>query len=247
MKYRKYKYLKWAIIASGIAGLTISTHAKTYNGPEVAQTTPPGNPSYAAPPQPQTQTQMTPQTQTRSQGVPQSQPYTGTPQEQAYTNTEQEESAPPSNEEKHLYHGNELSLDLFGVGTLHEPYINSMGDRARHNTGNWGGGVGVNYFLGQHLGVGGDFYALSFKRSFVDVTTGNLIFRFPIGDTGLAPYVFGGAGYQFNGIDQIVAGGGGGIEYRCCEHIGVFVDVRWLAGVKTQSFGVGRAGIRLSF
>jgi hypothetical protein len=182
----------------------------------------------------------------QAQTETQTQTQTQTP---TYNTPEQAQTSPPPNDHwehyGHLYHGDEFSVDLFGVGTLHSSYFEN-GAEARHNL-QFGGGAGANYFLTRHLGIGGDFFSLSFHRSFVDTTTGNLIFRLPIADTGLAPYIFAGAGYQFQGIDQIVGGGGVGIEFRPCPHFGIFVDARYLAAVKTRDYGVGRAGIRLSF
>ncbi|HTV41897.1 MAG TPA: hypothetical protein VMF08_15045 [Candidatus Sulfotelmatobacter sp.] len=169
-------------------------------------------------------------------------------QTQTYNAPEQAQTAPPPGNHweqyGHLYHADELSVDLFGVSTLHSTYFNN-GAAARRNL-QFGGGAGVNYFLTRHLGIGGDFFAVNWHRSFVDTTTGNLIFRFPLG-CGLAPYIFGGAGYQFEGVDQIVGGGGAGLELRLMPHFSIFVDARYLAAVKTRDYGVGRAGVRLSF
>jgi len=43
-----------------------------------------------------------------------------------------------------------------------------------------------------------DAYTENTQHSFVDNTSGNLIIRFPFDAIRLAPYVFGGAGYQFD-------------------------------------------------
>jgi hypothetical protein len=145
----------------------------------------------------------------------------------------------------HLYHAGEASVDLFGVGLLHESDFHN-GALARHNL-RYGGGAGVNFFFTRFIGIGGDADSITFHHSFVDTTTGNLIFRIPIPGTGLAPYIFGGAGYQFQGIDQIIGGGGAGLELRLVPHFSIFVDARYMAAVKTQDFGIGRAGVRLSF
>ncbi len=167
-----------------------------------------------------------------------------------YNAPEQAQTAPPNQhwydqDREHMFHAGEFSVDLFGVGYLHASDFNN-GARARHNL-KFGGGAGVNFFLTKYLGVGGDFGSVTFRNSFVDTVTGSLIFRFPIGDTGLAPYLFAGAGYQFQGIDQIIGGGGAGVEFRLCPHFGIFVDGRYFAAVRTEDFGEGRAGVRLSF
>lgn len=170
---------------------------------------------------------------------------------QNYNASEDAQQTPPDQDgwhhwdHEHLYHDTELSVDMFGVGILHSYDFNN-GVRARHDL-RFGAGAGVNVFFTRYIGVGGDFTAISFRHSFVDTTTANLIVRFPIRGTGLAPYIFGGAGYQFQGIDQIIGGGGAGLELRLVPHFSIFVDGRYMAAVKTPDFGIGRAGVRLSF
>jgi hypothetical protein len=165
-----------------------------------------------------------------------------------YSAPEKAQTAPPDDTWEHyghMYHGNQLSLDLYGVGLLHSSDFNN-GVRARHNL-RYGGGAGLNYFFTRFIGIGADACAISFHHSFVDMTTGNLILRFPFPGTGLAPYIFGGAGYQFQGIDQVVGGGGVGLEVRVVPHLSFFVDGRYLAAARTEDFGMGRAGVRLTF
>jgi hypothetical protein len=168
-------------------------------------------------------------------------------QNPTYTTPEEAQTTPqPAPDDRwHLYHPCELSVDGFGMASLHEYDFNN-GVRARRDL-RWGGGAGINFFFTKYIGVGGDAYAVSTHHSFVDTTTGNLIFRVPIADTGIAPYIFGGAGYQFAGIDQLVGGGGLGVEFRLVQHFSLFVDARYLAAAKTADFGVGRAGVRISF
>lgn len=174
-------------------------------------------------------------------------------QNNTYNAPEQEQTAPPNHDHwhqwdqdrEHMYHAGEFSIDLFGVGYLHSSDFNN-GARARHNL-RFGGGAGVNFFFTKNIGIGGDFGATSFKQQFVNTVNGSLIVRFPIGDTGIAPYLVGGVGYQFEGIDQIIGGGGVGLEFRLCPHFSIFADARYFAAVKTENFGEGRAGVRLSF
>lgn len=162
-----------------------------------------------------------------------------------YATSEEAQTAPPADYHEHLYHACEFSMDLYGVGILHDNDFEN-GARARRDL-RWGGGAGVDYFFTRFIGVGADACAVTFHHSFVDTTTANLIVRFPIANTGLAPYIFGGAGYQFEGIDQIVGGGGAGLELRLVPHFGIFVDARYLAAAKTDGYGIGRAGVRLNF
>src|ERR1700722_9727033 len=146
-----------------------------------------------------------------------------------------------------FYRAQELSLDLFGAGSIGQQTIDHLsGNRLDHNT-RLGAGAGVNYSFCRYLGIGGDAYTENTARNFVDSTEGNLIGRLPIGHTGLAPYVFGGGGYQFDEVAQKFAQAGGGVEFRFCRHVGVFVDARYVIADKTDNYGVGRAGLRFSF
>jgi hypothetical protein len=146
-----------------------------------------------------------------------------------------------------LYRPNEFSIDLFGTGSVGRQTINNIsGNRISHD-GRLGAGVGANYFFTRYFGIGGDAYTENTAGSFVDNTSGNLVARLPLGTSGLAPYIFGGGGYQFDQVQQGFGQGGAGLEYRFTEKWGVFVDARYVIADKTADYGVGRVGLRLSF
>jgi hypothetical protein len=168
------------------------------------------------------------------------------PAQNNYAVSEQAGTAPPPDQERDLYPPCELSIDGSAIGVLHSYDFNSNGLHRKNYR--FGGDAGANVFFTKYIGVGADAFAVTGKNpSFVNTATGNLIFRVPIANTGIAPYVFGGAGYQFEGIDQIVGGGGVGLEVRLVQHFSVFADARYLAAVKTSDYGFARAGVRLSF
>jgi hypothetical protein len=146
-----------------------------------------------------------------------------------------------------FYRAQELSLDLFGSGSVGQPTIDHFtGGRIEQN-GRLGAGAGLNYFFCRYVGVGGDAYTENTRHDFIDSASGNLIGRLPIGDTGIAPYIFGGGGYQFDEVSQRFGQFGAGIEFRFCKNVGFFVDARYVVADKTDNYGVGRAGLRLSF
>jgi hypothetical protein len=146
-----------------------------------------------------------------------------------------------------FYRAQELSLDLFGSGSVGQQTIDHFtGGRIEHN-GRLGAGAGLNYFFCRYVGVGGDAYTESTRHDFIDSASGNLIGRLPIGDTGIAPYIFGGGGYQFDEVSQRFGQFGAGIEFRFCKNVGLFVDARYVVADKTDNYGVGRAGLRFSF
>jgi hypothetical protein len=83
----------------------------------------------------------------------------------------------------------------------------------------------------------------------VDYVVGNLYARLPLGNSGFAPYIFGGGGRAMSPTYQWTYGGGAGIEFRFNPTTGVFSDGRFLWGDKGTEFDelVIRAGVRLIF
>jgi hypothetical protein len=146
-----------------------------------------------------------------------------------------------------LFRGNELSLDGFATGSDGSYTIDHIStQRIRKNT-QGGAGVGLNYFFTRYVGIGADAYSENTTGTFIDNASGNLILRLPLGESGFAPYAFGGGGHQFNAAKLSFAQGGAGIEYRFCQHVGVFIDARCVWPNEAKYYGVGRAGLRFAF
>lgn len=148
------------------------------------------------------------------------------------------------------YNAEELSLDLFGSYLNPERRFNQLFDtNIRH--GFWGGGAGLNYFFTRELGIGTDFNISSKPDdiNLVDNWVGNLYARLPLGNSGLAPYIFGGGGRAMSPIYQWTYGGGVGLEYRFNPTTGIFSDARFLWGDKGTIYDnlVIRAGLRFVF
>jgi Outer membrane protein beta-barrel domain len=146
-----------------------------------------------------------------------------------------------------LYKGNELSVDIFGAISLGEFTLgNPSGAAVRQNT-QFGAGVGVNYFITRHFGLGVDAYAQNTTGVFIDSASANLVLRLPLGHSGFAPYTFGGGGRKFDLGDAWFAQLGAGMEYRFNRHMGAFLDARWVVPSETQYYGVARLGMRFVF
>lgn len=156
-------------------------------------------------------------------------------------------------EGKDLYAGNELTLDIFGSYTKEKAKFNDTFDKnLRH--GDFGGGLGVNYFFTPMVGIGGDVIAEDNGGDFVDSTSASLIFRFPITVAHLAPYIFGGGGRQFDGPGDSSRDGwnlhaGAGIELRLNSHTGIFLDGRHVFHIKDNGtdYAMLRSGLRFAF
>lgn len=136
-----------------------------------------------------------------------------------------------------MYSANELSLDLFGFHATH--------DRNGNDSGSWGPGVGLNYFFNEYIGVGADTYTDAFNTPYL--LNGNGIFRYPLWDTGLAPYAFGGIGRQWRYAAQWMGDVGAGIEYRFALKTSVFTDIRGVFPGNTSNYATWRFGFRLVF
>jgi hypothetical protein len=142
------------------------------------------------------------------------------------------------------YFANEFTLDAFATYNKFEKGVDDVFDRSwRH--GHFGGGVGLNYFFLRNLGVGVDTY-FNDQGVFAKNIAGSAILRFPIGDTGFAPYIFGGLGGRFSPVEEWTGHGGAGIELRLNPDVGIFSDIRYTVADKTADEMLVRAGIRIS-
>lgn len=146
-----------------------------------------------------------------------------------------------------MYRANELSLDVFGSGSVGRYTIKHLSGRRVRENGELGAGLGLNYFFTRYIGIGGDLYSENDTGALVDSASGNLIARFPLGESGLAPYAFAGGGYQFDGLEVAFGQFGGGLEFRFTPHIGVFADARLVYPEETRYYGLARLGLRFAF
>jgi hypothetical protein len=145
------------------------------------------------------------------------------------------------------YNANEVLFDVFGTGTVGEKTLRSPSVNRIERNGRLGMGAGVSYFFHRNIGISGYAYSESTHNHFVDNVGGDLIGRFPIGNSGVAPYIFGGGGRQFDPVIQWTWDAGGGIEWRFAPHVGVFVDARYVWADDTKDYGLGRLGLRFGF
>lgn len=145
------------------------------------------------------------------------------------------------------YRPYELSLDGFGTASLGESTLNNISSAGvRHNT-RLGGGAGINYFITRYLGLGAELESENADGVFFDSASANLILRLPLGQSGVAPYAFGGGGHRFGENHQWFCQAGAGLEYRFTPHLGLFLDGRAVLPNETKFYGVARLGFRFAF
>src|ERR1041385_160426 len=143
-----------------------------------------------------------------------------------------------------LFTAQELSLDLFGTYTAGERHLSKLFEtNIRH--GQWGGGVGLNYFFTRELGISGDIEMGDNRGNFVDQALGSLIARWPIGC--FAPYIFGGGGRGFDPQWEWLGTFGVGAEFRLNPGTGIFIDSRYVWADKSSDRILFRAGLRVVF
>jgi len=149
-----------------------------------------------------------------------------------------------------FFSAQEFSLDLFGSYSNPEGQFNEL-FKTSFNHGYWGGGAGANYFITRELGLGADFNVSSKPNDLrlVDQVTGSLIFRLPLWDSGIAPYLIGSGGRGISPQYEWVYGGGIGVELRPNPTTGLFSDVRFLWAEKTTADNrlLIRFGVRIVF
>jgi len=153
------------------------------------------------------------------------------------------DQSPPTD----YYRSGELSLDAFGTGSIGKYTLNHLSTQRIRERGKLGAGLGINYFITRNLGLSGEIYSENTSGVFIDNASANLTLRFPLGQTGLAPYVFGGGGRQFDRLESWFGQGGGGLEWRFTPHIGIFADARLVIPDEARYYGLGRLGLRFAF
>ena len=159
------------------------------------------------------------------------------------------------------YRDREWNIDLFGAYAFSgEPYRTDRYLDADHA---WGGGIDANYMFSRYLGVGVEGFLLD-PNDVVGQASANLIFRYPIPNTRIAPYAYAGGGAIFNGsrVEDLVDRGdfrhngdtegmgqfGAGFEIRVTPHIGIINDFSWnVVNGDHNNFGMVRSGLRFAF
>jgi len=152
-----------------------------------------------------------------------------------------------SNNQGDYYQSSELSVDAFGTGSLGEYTLQHLsGPRVRQDV-RFGVGAGINYFITRNIGIGADAYSENTTGAFIDSASASLILRLPLGQSGFAPYAFGGGGHQFDMAQLWFGQFGAGMEYRFTPHVGIFLDARAVLPNETRYYGVARVGLRFAF
>ena len=110
--------------------------------------------------------------------------------------------------------------------------------------GGFGGGIGLTHFVTENIGLSGQAYWWD-GASIIHSVTASVIYRQPIQDICLAPYIYGGGGGHFDSVNQVSAHAGAGVEYRICEGFGIFADYRYTWADETEDWNLYTLGLRI--
>ena len=134
-----------------------------------------------------------------------------------------------------------VELSMFAAGIL--PDGNSHGDAL-------GGGVAAGLFMTENIGINLSYAAFA-TDSTNHFVTGDLVFRMPIHELCIAPYVFGGGGLVTNGTTDGLWRLGGGIDIRMDSMgcVGLFVDgsYNWIDSDYRSNATIVRVGVKIPF
>ena len=142
-----------------------------------------------------------------------------------------------------LYRANEFSLATFGT---YQVSGTETGDGA------WGVGLQADYFVTENLGASLSTVRNQFgSGSFIQNLSIAPVFRFPVADTGFAPYATAGVSVAFDQGNERYYFVGGGLEYRFTPNVGAFADYQHVfrgdqPGVLNDA-QVIRTGLRWAF
>ena len=145
------------------------------------------------------------------------------------------------------YGPNELEVGIFGSGTVGRSTLVNPSSRRIERDGKLGAGASLGYYFHRYVGVEGYAYSESTSEHFVDNVGGDLLLRLPLGHSGFALYGLAGGGRQFDPEIQWYLDAGGGVEWRFTDHVGVFVDARYVWADETKDYGLARAGLKFGF
>jgi hypothetical protein len=108
----------------------------------------------------------------------------------------------------------------------------------------WGGGVDIKYFFNKYMGIGVEGFILDANDNVGGAGLGTFTFRYPIGCSRFAPYVFGGVGalgggsrtiWQFNEIHR---GADNSIEFE-------FRNKQTIANKHAEAVGQAGGGLEI--
>ena len=140
-----------------------------------------------------------------------------------------------------LFRDSELFFD--GYGSYLKRYGNDCG--CGGNQDGFGGGFAIGHYFGYYVGARLDVNFSSVEDAQITIG-GDILIRYPIPNTQVAPYAFVGGGVQVDGDNSGFFRVGGGIEWRLTPHFGIFSEgsYAWVDQDSTAENLMIKVGIR---
>lgn len=139
-----------------------------------------------------------------------------------------------------------VGCSCFGTGFEFSGFV--AGAIPDSGDGEIGGGVALGYFFTENVGVEASYTVAAFDSE-EHILTANVVYRMPIKDLCIAPYVLLGGGVLTNGSTDGLWDLGGGLDIRFDSWgcVGIFVDAtyNWVDG--DRDFTLIRGGVRIPF
>jgi hypothetical protein len=136
--------------------------------------------------------------------------------------------------------------ECFGTGFEFSGFV--AGAIPDSGDGEMGGGASIGYFFTENIGIETSYTVAAFQSE-EHILTANLVYRMPIKDLCIAPYVLLGGGVLTNGSTDGLWDLGGGLDIRfdSLGCVGLFVDAtyNWVDG--DRDFTLVRGGVRIPF
>lgn len=136
----------------------------------------------------------------------------------------------------------------FAAGVTVSPFAAGAFQSGTDGASAAGGGVNMEYFFTEKIGVGVNYAVYAFDDQ-VHTVSADLVLRYPVSKAVVAPYLLVGGGLATEGGGrQAVYRLGGGLDVSLLQsNLGVFADgiYNWVEGDK--DFTIARLGVRLPF
>lgn len=140
----------------------------------------------------------------------------------------------------------DTGCDCFGTGFEFSGF--AAGALPDSGSGELGGGAAIGYFFTENVGVEVSYTVAAFESE-EHIVTGNLIYRMPIRDLCIAPYILAGGGVLTNSATDGLFDVGAGLDIRLDSMgcVGIFVDAAYNWVEDDRNFTLVRAGVKIPF
>jgi hypothetical protein len=151
---------------------------------------------------------------------------------------------------REAYYAGEMTFDFISVYVdpqLSETKADDYAIDEDTLAAGFGGGVAASYFYTENFGIAIRAYWWD-TATVLTSLTGSAVYRYPINQSGFAPYAFVGGGGHFDSEESFGSVHAGiGLEYRLTDRVGLIADYTYTWGENTIDWSLYTLGLRLQF